>query len=57
MRLPRRALRSNSGSASSQLPGGDIGRRLQHQIAQHVGDHIEPLAVFGQARGVPLRRI
>ena len=32
--------------------GGDIRRRLQHQIAQDVGNHVETLAVSAQALGI-----
>ena len=30
----------------------DIGRRLQHDLAQHVGDRFEFLAVGVEARGI-----
>ena len=55
IRLPRRAPRSSSGSASSQPPARDIRRRLEHEIAQHVGDRVEALRVGAEPRGIARR--
>ena len=35
--------------------GHGVRRRRQHQVAQHVGDRIEPLAVAGEPRGIARR--
>ncbi len=50
--LPSLALRSSSGNASSQLPAVTLGRRLEHQVAQHVGNHIQAFAIGGKPAGV-----
>ena len=57
MRLPSARTAQQFRQRREPAAGGDVRRRLQHQIAQHVGDHVEPLAVGGKPRGIARREL